>query len=128
MLNLVKRNNHIKPKVEDKIWRHFLFFDFLHKKPNIIVIEIVISIAPRRGCKLQEKRTIKQEYFNFCERNWFSPADKILGHFSIFVIYLRKEDTKDNALVNFLNRFDLSDYFLNFLWEKNLFVHILGLR
>ena len=56
-------------------------------------------------------------YLNFCERSCFSPADKILRHLSIFAIYLRKKLLK----IILLSIFYLSDYFLNFLWEK--FIH-----
>ena len=52
-------------------------------------------------------------------------ADKLLKHFSIFVVYLRKETTKANTVVNFLNRFDLSDYFLNcFLGKRSIHSYV----
>ena len=56
MLNLVKRNNQVKPKLEDKILRHFLFLDLPHKRPLLIDIETVISITFGTGCKLQKKK------------------------------------------------------------------------
>ena len=56
MLNHVKRNNQVKPKLEDKILRHFLFLDLPHKRPFLIDIETVISRAPETGCKLQKKK------------------------------------------------------------------------
>ena len=81
-------------KVADKISRHFLLFDFLHERPLIIDIDLVISMAPRTGYKRQKKKSIKQGYFNFCERNRFSLVEKILRHFSILMIYLRKKPLK----------------------------------
>ena len=56
MLNLVKRDNQVKPKLEDKILRHLLFLDLPHKRSLLIDIKTVISIAFRTGCKLQKKK------------------------------------------------------------------------
>ena len=88
MKTFQQETSKITHNVADKILGHFLFFDFLHKTLLIIDIQIVISISTRTGYKLQKKKTINQRYFNFYERSRFSPADKILKHSSIFVIYL----------------------------------------
>ena len=38
----------------------------------------------------EEKKQLSSGILTFYDRNRFLPADKILRHFSIFVIYLRK--------------------------------------
>ena len=42
------------------------------------------------------RRSLKFRYFNFYDRNGLLPADKILRHFSISVIYLQKNLHKYN--------------------------------
>ena len=124
-----RKKNRKEYQVEDNILRYFLFFDFLLEKPLIIDIQIVISITYRTDYKFWKKKNkqLSKDILTFMKAPVFTSRQNFRALFNIYD-WFAKKTSKGNIVVNFLNILDLSDYLLNFWWEKSLVIHMFGLR